>query len=206
MTDVSGSSLPFWEEGSWGWRETLWYIPQSLQQLQRGWDKTTWLPLRHPSWESIHAASPPVCPARCRDERQIGVNHQQQSFSTQSDETLNWTYGPNPKEAVLLFFQAALLAALLVFLLFITVIIRAVEVRIERRWAPQRAIFKHPKVVCSPFGWRFTLSRHTTHYSGYDDKLTGPWFLNIFVQCEPDTTEGLRPCGTFYRNQTWSME
>lgn len=96
---------------------------------------------------------------------------------------------PNPKETVLLFFQTAFLAAILIFLLFITIIIRAVEVWIERRRTPQRAIFKHPKVVCSPFGWCFTLSRETTHYSGYDDKLAGLWFLNICVQCEPDTTQ-----------------
>lgn len=73
LEEVLCDILPSWEEGSWGWKETLWCIPQSLQQLQRGWDKTTWLQLCLPSWESNHAASPLVCPALCRDEGQISV-------------------------------------------------------------------------------------------------------------------------------------
>lgn len=71
----------------------------------------------------------------------------------------NWIYAKIHKEMVLLFLQAAFLAGVLLFLLFLTIIIRTVEVWIKRRRTPQRAILKHPKVLCSPFAWSFTLSK-----------------------------------------------
>lgn len=60
---------------------------------------------------------------------------------------------------VLLFFQAAFLVSLLLVVLFLPIIIGAMEVWIKRWWTPQRAIFKHSKVVCSPFSWCFTLRK-----------------------------------------------
>lgn len=106
-----------------------------------------------------------------------------------------WTYGPNPKETVLLFFQAAFLAALLVFLLFITVIIRAVEVWIERRWTPQRAVFKHPKVVCSPFGWRFTLR-------WVNNTLQTIWRQACWTVIPEHLCSVWAACGTFHRQKS----
>lgn len=173
LTDGQRYILPSWGEGSWGWRETLWYTPQSLQLLRRGWDKTAWLLLCLPFWETNHAASPPVCPALCRDEGQLRVKsiqlqvHQTARHFTrlvnhemiQFEYIFNWIYAKIHKEMVLLFLQAAFLAGVLLFLLFLTIIIRTVEVWIKRRRTPQRAILKHPKVLCSPFAWSFTLSK-----------------------------------------------
>lgn len=64
------------------------------------------------------------------------------------------------EEMVLLLFQAAFPDALLIFLLFLAIIIRPMEVWVKRRRMPQGAILKHPKVLCFPFDWRFTLSNN----------------------------------------------
>lgn len=61
-------------------------------------------------------------------------------------------------QIVLLFFQAAFLAGFLLFFLFFTIIIRSMEIWIKRRRTPQRTVFKHPKIICSPFDWCFTLT------------------------------------------------
>lgn len=87
-------------------------------------------------------------------------------------------YSFTHNDVILLFFQAAFLAALLFFLLFLTVIIRTMEVRIERWWTPERAIFKHPKVICSPFGCRFPLIKNT--HIKYEKK-TDPKGFSLFI-------------------------
>lgn len=57
----------------------------------------------------------------------------------------------------LLFLQTAFLTALIVLLFFVAVVVRAVEIWIEGRRAPQGAVLKHPEVICSPLGRRLTL-------------------------------------------------
>lgn len=61
--------------------------------------------------------------------------------------------------SVILVFQRSFLDAVLFLIFNVLLLLRcAMQVRVQGRWPPHRAILKQPEVLCPPFSRRISLS------------------------------------------------